>query len=121
MLLLFRKYHPLTAVIFLALYCYIAMPVQFWHKHAHRAYTCFPGISAQKKAGPLVVESGGNYFNDCKICAHQYTGYYNDQQQVHIDPFIVVLFQLTFFILSLPEQALIFLPNKGPPSYTPFS
>jgi hypothetical protein len=114
MLLLFRKYRVLSTAMLLALYCFIAMPVQVWHKHTHAANTRFLKKAGQQSKS--VIYAGKSYYGNCKLCAHQYPGYYNEQHHYQLSPVNIQVVQPPVFTFSINEQSLDCLFNKGPPA-----
>ena len=92
------------------------MPVQVWHKHVHTVTVRDAANFTSKKTGTVIIDAANNFLKkDCKVCAHQYSGYYDDQQQIQIDPLVSFLFQRAVFTPSLAELSSYGLLNKGPP------
>ena len=96
------------------------MPVQIWHKHAHTITGRDAVILTIKNPVTSFIDGSKNYLKECKVCAHQYPGYYDDQQKIQIEPLVFFLLQRT---VSTPSLSALFsygLLNKGPPTiYVP--
>jgi hypothetical protein len=98
------------------------MPVQIWHKHAHTITGRDAAVLTIKKPVTSFIDGSKNYLKECKVCAHQYPGYYDDQQKIQIEPLVSFLLQHAVFTPSLSELSSYGLLNKGPPTiYIPIS
>jgi hypothetical protein len=90
------------------------MPVQVWHRHTFTPTGKKAAVSTSKT---FITDTGKNNSKDCKICAHHYVDYYDDQQQIQIDPLISLLLNHGIFTSSFLEFLSCGLSNKGPPAY----
>lgn len=105
-------YRSWLAALLLALYGFIVLPVQVWHHHAGTS------CHTEKSSSPLPAYAGesGTFSGSCKICDHQYSFYYNDQQVsfVFVRRALAVVFS---FHRPGPVTASYFhSSNKGPPA-----
>ncbi|MFX1704891.1 hypothetical protein PV783_13100 [Chitinophaga sp. CC14] len=105
-----QKYRSWIASILLALYAFIAMPVHYWHSHPETiktAATSFdPGIAKACKYIPA----------GCKVCDHQYTVYYN-QQDMYAGPVLTpATHRYAFPAVATCEIPSFACSNKGPPA-----
>lgn len=106
-------YKQLLSGLFLALYMFITLPVQYWHDHAISTYLVGKGNSHHS-----IVQSNDDrdLGIDCSICSHQYSVYCSD-----IDQKIPSILEArsvfnTGYTQSLKCRILDGLSNKGPPA-----
>jgi hypothetical protein len=110
----FTRYRQWSAALLLALYAFIAMPVQYWHIHPEnsKAAACHP---ADASKGPRISPAGALQPDGCKICDHHYSAYYDDQCGQPALPQAVKNFSFQFPVPALFETVRLSCPNKGPP------
>lgn len=105
-------YRLLISGLFLALYVFITLPVQYWHHHSLSTYT----IEKEDTYSSIL-----SYTNErdpginCTICSHQYAVYFLD-----IDPITPSLYgHETLFNVEYLQQLVSHIrdgiSNKGPP------
>ncbi|WP_145718726.1 hypothetical protein [Chitinophaga japonensis] len=71
-----RKYRQFTASILLAIFAFVATPVQWWHHHAH-GFGLGPAACLKEKQPPVLsVKKGLGAGHDCQVCAHKYAAYH---------------------------------------------
>jgi hypothetical protein len=105
-------YKNILAVIFLALYTFIATPVTLWHKHHNFSYTTATKEKAQATISKMEHASDG----ECSICSHEYTSYHYD-----VFTFINSIVSIphkplyTRHTMALVTKTFLSLSNKGPP------
>jgi hypothetical protein len=114
-LTLVRKYRFWTAGLLLALYAFIAMPVQVWHTHSGNANSSATQCDNKEASHFSHITHGSSLSHDCKICAHQYTVYSNDQCQVLLASLPIQKPVEQFSITALLQTAHCPFSNKGPP------
>lgn len=114
-LTLLRKYRLWTSGLILLLYSFIAMPVQFWHKHLGKAKSSVV-ISVNKNSSYSSFNKDGSSLSDnCKICSHHYSVYSNDHCQTVLVVLPVQKCSQHFSFSSLLETENLPFSNKGPP------
>lgn len=99
----------------MAVYAFIATPVQLWHHHNYDAQS----ISSIHPAGNKKIIATANdkktVENDCKICSHHYSFYSNDD----ITSFEILRATFNpkkgFYVLTIPVSPYFTFSNKGPP------
>lgn len=112
-MLLVRKYRQWIAAILLAVYAFIAAPVQWWHHHApveqmngheKKLHQQFKAI-AKAKSSP----------DDCAICAHKYSTYFHYSFIPDIAPFYFHAITQPDRCSSLYSSSPFHFSNKSPP------
>jgi hypothetical protein len=107
----FPTYKYYIGAILLALYVFVATPVQVWHHHnaAHAA--------KQNSAHDILTQADGNQQDaNCPVCSHKYSGY-NDVAIVAFELSITITpVKNGLYQLSAVAAPAFSLPNKGPPS-----
>jgi hypothetical protein len=111
----FRTYRFLSGVFLLALYAFVATPVQYWHHHkiVHAAKQNYPKSSLQDH---FFQVDGSQQDTGCQVCSHKYSTYSEISIVAfeacnHIAGTAHGYYQLpTVTAPSFP------LPNKGPPA-----
>ncbi|HEY0610912.1 MAG TPA: hypothetical protein VGD35_14680 [Chitinophaga sp.] len=101
-------YRQLIAAILLALYAFIATPVEHWHHHA-RAVS---GTDLTVYPKAKVTNAGKEH---CTICAHQYT-VYEESIPFHWQSWSLLLGIITcFYWKGITLFITLSCSNKGPP------
>ena len=106
-------YRSWLAALFLALYGFVAVPVQLWHHHS--------GARCQTEktsCSPLPAYSGESetFSGSCNICDHQYSFYYTDQQVAFVFVYRVPAVVFPFHGPGLVTFSHFHSSNKGPPA-----
>ncbi|MBL0884507.1 MAG: hypothetical protein IBJ16_14390 [Chitinophagaceae bacterium] len=106
-------YRQFLSGLFLALYVFITLPVQYWHHHPASTYT----IEKEDIYSSIKVSNDESTFTvDCTICSHQYATYCADSELRFI-----ALSKSVTLINANHSQSLVryirdALFNKGPPT-----
>jgi hypothetical protein len=109
-----RTYKVLFGAFLLALYAFVATPVQYWHHHAIHA-------SKQKQTqnsqhDPLLQNGGSQQDANCPVCSHKYSSY-SEIEIISFEPCYSAAIALPgSFIVSTITAPSFLLPNKGPPA-----
>ena len=106
-------YKQLLSGLFLALYLFITLPVQYWHHHSVSTYTIEKGGSFSSITAPT---DDTDFGFDCTICSHQYAVYCLDIEPVIQSPFESKVSYNDAYTPSLVCQIRDGLSNKGPPA-----
>jgi hypothetical protein len=110
----FTRYRQWSAALLLALYAFIAVPVQYWHTHPEeRQVAAYHPADASVSAS--FFQAHEQLKVDCKICDHHYSAYYGDQCGQPILPQAVKNFSFQFPVPALFETVRLSCLNKGPP------
>ena len=72
------KYRHLIAATLLALYAFVATPVQWWHHHHTTTETPAAAGSREAKQAIVAKATGSTAESGCQICSHKYSTYTND-------------------------------------------
>jgi len=108
-----RKYRHWIAAVLLALYAFIACPVQLWHHHPGGENT----RAEKKSARQFVIAKGNAPGDDCPICSHRYSTYSDDYHRIDIAPHTVYATILSHGKTALCQAFVFHYSNKGPPSF----
>jgi hypothetical protein len=112
-LTVFRTYKVLLGAFLLALYTFVATPVQYWHHHTIHA-------AKQKRAhnsqyALLLQDDGSQQDANCLVCTHKYSSY-SELSIIAFEPFDhVAVMPVGSYLLSAVTAPSFSLPNKGPP------
>ncbi|THU40250.1 hypothetical protein FAM09_10300 [Niastella caeni] len=110
-----RTYKYFIGAVLLALYTFVATPVQLWHHHkiVHAArQTNHPGSNHD------LLTQGNESAQDanCSVCSHKYAAY-NDHSIAAFEKTIQVTGTKNgYYQLPAVAAPSFPLPNKGPPS-----
>ncbi len=106
-------YKQLLSGLFLALYMFITLPVQYWHHHPVSTYTIEKGNTHS-----LVTEFNDTVYLgiDCTICSHQYAAYCLDIDQTILTLSTSQTLLNAEYAQQLVSQIKDGLSNKGPPA-----
>jgi hypothetical protein len=108
-----RRYKTYISAFLLALYAFIATPVQFWHHHAYPVSS----TTSNSKEKTSVTKSPANIFDsNCKICSHHYSVAANDAVTVYFSPIIFFNTLSVFYLLKKIANPGYGQSNKGPPA-----
>jgi hypothetical protein len=115
-LIAFSTYKHWIGAVLLALYTFVATPVQLWHHHAIAHVAQQISITEKSQQDILIQDHGAQQEANCPVCSHKYAAY-TDVAIVAFESVIDIagakngLYQLpAVTALSFP------LPNKGPPA-----
>ncbi len=97
----------------LALYIFIATPVQFWH---HHCFNTSSSTSKTKEAKKLSSSVSNNIDSNCAICSHHYSVYTELEMLVNEEP----TFEFSLLISTPRYSYLTISPlrilDRGPPA-----
>jgi len=108
-----RTYKVLLGAFLLALYAFIATPVQFWHHHqvAHAA-----SQTHNSQHDILLQDDGSLPDANCPVCSHKYSSY-SEIPIIAFEPcHHVAAAQYGGYQLLVVTAFSFSLPNKGPPA-----
>lgn len=100
----------------MALYAFVATPVQFWHHHNYAAQTTVSGSSEKKEATSLSKSTGKSVEGNCQICSHQYSTYNDGSTVIFAAPVFIANAKEGFYFRVISSVPLFNLANKGPPA-----
>jgi hypothetical protein len=121
------------------LYVFIALPVQFWHKHSAADYsrpiTEFPLINEAADGIKLTsytpqnaeaardwevcvdeLEMAGDNADNCKMCSHHYSNYLENSARIILINRTLSKISYSSFQSSFPREEILSFSNKGPPT-----
>jgi hypothetical protein len=104
----FRKYKPFIAATLLALYAFVATPVQWWHHHNTTA--------ANSKQAVVAKATSSGSDSGCQICSHKYAAYYDDALIPFVSSILIPTAKNDYYRLLLIVTPSYSLLNKGPPA-----
>jgi hypothetical protein len=111
----FPTYKYWIGAFLLALYTFVATPVQLWHHHAN-AHAANQISSIENSQQDIFSQGNGSQQDaDCPVCSHKYAAYtdvaiVSFESTIHIAGAKNGLYQLP--AVTAPSFP---LPNKGPP------
>lgn len=111
-----RKYKHTIAVVLLAVYAFIATPVQWWHHHTYAVITTSSLQSAGKAKIATPHSSNKTIEDNCQICGHHYSIYSNDDVSVFKIFISANNPRQGFYALAIPLAPYFNSTNKGPPA-----
>lgn len=106
-------YKQLLSGLFLALYMFITLPVQYWHDHSVSTYTVEKGDIPHSI---VQLNEDSDLGIDCSICSHQYSVYCSDIDQKILSVLEPEAVFNPGYTQSFISQILDGLSNKGPPA-----
>jgi hypothetical protein len=108
-----KRYKTYISAVLLALYAFIATPVQIWH---HHAYTASSASSNSKKETSVTESTAKHFDSNCKICSHDYSVSANDAVTVCFSPITFFNTFSDFYIFNKIANPDYGQSNKGPPA-----
>ncbi|OQP62211.1 hypothetical protein A4R26_18215 [Niastella populi] len=110
----FSTYKNLLGAFLLALYAFVATPVQYWHHHKtiHGAKKTHAADSQQQL---LFQDDGSQQDANCPVCSHKYATYSEIAITASNLGHHVTGPQLGYYQLPAVTAPSFPLPNKGPP------
>ena len=110
-----RKYKHLVAVVLLAVYAFIATPVQLWHHHTYPAKNIAASPSFDKEK---ITEAGNNSTieGNCQLCSHHYSIYSNEAVPAFEIFISFINSKDGFYALAILLAPYFNSTNKGPPA-----
>ena len=98
----------------MALYAFVATPIQFWHHHNN---TDSLATSKSNKKGTTSFSKDAGVFTEanCQVCTHQYASYCNGLIEIFDSPLFVVAPKNRQYYSSIPLSPIFKFSNKGPP------
>ena len=98
----------------MALYAFVATPVQYWHHHTIHAAKQTHHQTSQHDL--LLQDDGSLQDVNCPVCSHKYSTY-SEIEIIAFEPCsYVALTQPGAYLLSYVTSPLLLLSNKGPPA-----
>jgi hypothetical protein len=99
----------------MALYLFVATPIQFWHHHNNTKSRATVAVEKQLTNG-ISSATDNVQEGDCQICSHQFSSY-NEVGNLH---FAIPLFQAIamagFYTTPILPIAVSNFSNRGPPA-----
>jgi hypothetical protein len=99
----------------LALYAFVATPVQYWHHHA------FENVAKQKRTpgsqyDQLLQDDGSQQDANCPVCSHKYSSY-SEISIIAFEPCThIVATQFNSYLPATITASSFLFFNKGPPA-----
>ncbi len=115
MLYRFKKYKTFIATVLLAVYAFIATPVQLWHHHSNTINTASKKSYAQKVESPVFKSTPQATVANCQVCSHHYSVYSDVATIVFEAPSLILPSNKECYIFSIPLSPFLNFSNKGPP------
>jgi len=113
---LIRKYKTFITAILLAVYAFIATPVQLWHQHNYATITVSQKLSTEKQSTSFSKFSQQVDDANCQICSYHYS-IFIDAEVVRLEtPFIASQSIEQYYVFSIPSSPFLRFSNKGPPA-----
>ena len=111
-----RKHKTFITAVLLAVYAFIATPVQLWHHHNYKTNTVSEKSSKEKQSASFSKFSQQVVDANCQICSHHYS-IFIDAEIVRLEaPFIVAQSVEQYYVFSIPTSPFLHFSNKGPPA-----
>jgi len=107
----FRKYKHFIAATLLAIYTFVAAPVQWWHHHN----TGTAAGSCQAKQVVIVKATASNSDSGCQICSYKYSAYNDDAFIPFVSSILIAATKNGHYHLPVIAMRCFSLLNKGPP------
>jgi hypothetical protein len=107
-----KTYRTIVTAILLAIYVFVACPVQVWHHHSSNSTP----NTTQKKHSTLSIANENGELN-CGICTHKYSSFDNISFELAIQSPPIASSEHGDFIESTPIAPNLGLSNKGPPAF----
>jgi hypothetical protein len=99
----------------LAVYTFIATPVQLWHHHAYIPEESSGTVSSDTIHDTVAPGTDASFESNCQICSHQYAAYSDDALVPFVAAFTLKASKYGCCLQQLVSAADFPLPNKGPP------
>ncbi len=110
-----KKYKQFIAILLMALYAFVATPVQLWHHHNY-ANIAASGSSNKEETAAFSKSTGKSAESNCKVCSHQYSTYNDGATVKFAAPLFIDKAKQGFYYTSIPSTPLHNFSNKGPPA-----
>ncbi|MBP8115332.1 MAG: hypothetical protein KAY50_08245 [Chitinophagaceae bacterium] len=111
-----RKYKTFITAILLAVYAFIATPVQLWHHHNYETNTVSGKSSKEKTSTSFSEISQQAVDANCKICSHHYSTFI-EAAIIKIEaPYIVSQSLEQYYVFPILSSPFLHFSNKGPPA-----
>jgi hypothetical protein len=111
-------YRPILAAFLLAVYAFIATPVQWWHHHQFETKLSVVKVPGGVKSDSVSPGASRTLEADCPVCSHKYSSYSNEA----LTPFVLTLPVITAkhgcYLLQRLANSPAALTNKGPPVFS---
>lgn len=111
-----RKYRTFITAVLVALYAFIATPIQLWHNHNYKTNTVSEKSSKEKQSASFSKFSQKVADSNCQICSHHYTTFVDVEVLRLQTPFIVSQSIQQYFVFLIPSPPILHFSNKGPPA-----
>ncbi len=110
----FRTYKYLSGAFLLALYAFLATPVQYWHHHK-TIYVAKQTHASDSQQHFLFQGDGPQQDANCQVCSHKYSAYSEIAILAFNPGHHVTGAQFGYYQLPAVTAPSFPLPNKGPP------
>ncbi|HEY8897104.1 MAG TPA: hypothetical protein VIM79_19910 [Niastella sp.] len=109
-----RTYKVLSGVFLLALYAFVATPVQYWHHHTIHA--AIQKETQNSRHDQLLQNNGSQQDANCLVCSHKYSSY-SEISIIAFEPCAhIAEDQLDPYLVSAVTPPSFLFFNKGPPA-----
>jgi hypothetical protein len=111
-------YKRTLAAIFLALYIFIATPVQLWHQHNYSTNAKSYSRTNNNNAATLAASQSADksITEDCLICSHHYSVFIDDPVTVFVSAPEFSVPKYSGYCVPAPSFPVLSRSNKGPPA-----
>ncbi|WP_332732614.1 hypothetical protein [Flavihumibacter sp.] len=111
-----KKYRQFIAIILMALYAFVATPVQFWHHHKDEQQSGVTRQAEKNDAESLSSSAGKSLEGNCETCSHKFSSYNEGATIIFAAPVFYPVLKAGFYYSLVPSSPLFRLSNKGPPA-----
>jgi hypothetical protein len=113
-------YKQILAIALLAVYAFIATPIQYWHHH-HKS-SCLKSTSSKEDQKEIKASNPRINYNsdDCQICSHQYSVYSNTEFSLLVGTNQNDFIRKGSYQFTIPLSSSYLSINKGPPAHFRF-
>jgi hypothetical protein len=108
-------YRHLLATFLLALYAFIATPVQLWHHHQYPVKVV-KTTPSNAKSDTVAAGTGISLETDCAVCSHKYSSYNDEVLAPYETSLTVIAVKNGCYSLQQVTASPASLLNKGPPA-----
>ena len=99
----------------MALYVFVATPVQLWHHHNYSSATT-SGSTDKKESASFSKSNGKTSDVNCQVCSHQYSTYNEGTVVAFAAAIFISTTKVGFYHSYIPSSPLFNFSNKGPPA-----
>jgi hypothetical protein len=105
----------ITALL-LAVYAFIATPVQLWHQHDYVATSLSESVSKEIQSPSFSTSAQQVVDASCQVCSHYYSTFIGTEVVRFEAPFVVAPTVEQSYVFAVPSSPFQCFSNKGPPA-----